>query len=90
MVAVTLKTRMPVNKLRKKDLDAFPIWEYADDKQGDVLHGRSLRDLGRGKRPLEEWWHEVSTSQILGQTKGQLYGKRKCTSSSRLARTRFK
>jgi hypothetical protein len=36
VAAITLKTRMPVNKLRKKDFDAFPIWEYADDEEGDV------------------------------------------------------
>ncbi len=35
MVAVTLKTRMPVGKLRKKHFEAFPIWEYADDEEGN-------------------------------------------------------
>ncbi len=32
MVAVTLKTRMPIGKLRKKPFDAFPIWEYAENE----------------------------------------------------------
>ena len=35
MVAVTLKTRLPVSKLRKAHFEAFPIWEYADDEEGD-------------------------------------------------------
>ncbi len=34
MEAVTLKTRKPVGKLSRKDFDAFPIWQYADDEEG--------------------------------------------------------
>lgn len=34
-MAVTLKTRKPIDKLRPADLRAYPIWEFADDEEGE-------------------------------------------------------
>jgi hypothetical protein len=34
METVSLNTRKPVGKLNRKDFDAFPIWQYADDEEG--------------------------------------------------------
>jgi hypothetical protein len=33
-MAATLRTRKPANRLTLDDLEAFPIWEYADDEEG--------------------------------------------------------
>ncbi len=34
METLSLKTRKPVGKLCRKDFDTFPIWQYADDEEG--------------------------------------------------------
>jgi hypothetical protein len=34
-MAATLKTRKPIDALTVEDLDAFPIWEFAADEEGE-------------------------------------------------------
>ena len=58
MVAVTLKTRMPVGKLRKKHFEAFPIWEYADDEEGnDGMDETWVRPVNATMVPRRSYCH---------------------------------
>src|SRR3954462_3252023 len=34
-MTTSLTTRKPVDELTAADLEAFPVWEYADDEEGD-------------------------------------------------------
>ena len=34
-MTTTLRTRKPVDSLKLSDLDAFPVWEYATDEEGE-------------------------------------------------------
>ena len=51
---ITLQTRKPVEALTREDLDAFSIWEFADDEAGDEGQDETwIRPLERATIPRE-------------------------------------
>jgi hypothetical protein len=62
-VRPSLKTRKPIDELRITDVEAFPVWEFAADEEGDEDQDETWVRPLRGKQvPSDAYSLSVSAS----------------------------
>ena len=61
MPRVTLRTRKPIDQLTLSDLDAYPVWEYAMDEEGDERMDETwVRPLSQTRVPKRSYVHAAA------------------------------
>jgi len=70
MERVTLQTRKPVHKLCRKDFDAYPVWQYADDEEGQEGRDETwVRPIDSNSVPKRSYCHvAVDFATPIGKT----------------------
>ncbi len=58
MEQVTLQTRKPVHNLCRRDFDAYPVWQYADDEEGQEGRDETwVRPIDSDSVPKRSYCH---------------------------------
>ncbi|MDN3578294.1 hypothetical protein QWZ03_16115 [Chitinimonas viridis] len=70
-MAITLSTRKPIDTLGPEDLQAFPIWEFAEDEEGaDEQDETWVRPLNAASIPLARY--ALSAAATFQTVSGQI------------------